>query len=415
MDKNYAYSVTERFLRYVQIDTQSDPLSATFPSTAKQKDLAKLLVKELQEIGVTDVVTDEFGYVYATIPAITTKEVPVICLCAHMDTAPDCSGTNVKPIVHKAYNGEDIILPDDTTQVIRTKDHPYLKGKIGDDIITASGNTLLGADNKAGVAEIMDAALYLIQHPEVKHGKIRILFTPDEEVGRGVQHVNMEQLGAQFGYTMDGGELGSLEDETFAADGVKISIQGVSVHPGTAKGKLVSAIKVAAEIVNALPKDILSPETTEDRQGFIHPVRIEGMVEKAEIEFIIRDFTAAELEGHEFYLRKIMETTVAKYPGATATMKVTEQYRNMKEVLDQHPQVVANAEEAIKRAGIKLERMSIRGGTDGSRLSFMGLPCPNIFTGEMALHSKQEYVSVQDMQKAVDTIIQLVQVWEERS
>ncbi|WP_343306170.1 peptidase T [Chitinophaga niabensis] len=415
MDKNYAYSVTERFLRYVQIDTQSDPLSTTFPSTAKQKDLAKLLVKELLEIGITDAVTDEFGYVYATIPATTTKEVPVICLCAHMDTAPDCSGTNVKPIVHKAYNGEDIILPDDTTQVIRTKDHPYLKGKIGDDIITASGNTLLGADNKAGVAEIMDAALYLIQHPEVKHGKIRILFTPDEEVGRGVQHVNMEQLGARFGYTMDGGELGSLEDETFAADGVKISIQGVSVHPGTAKGKLVSAIKVAAEIVSALPKDILSPETTEDRQGFIHPVRIEGMVEKAEIEFIIRDFTAAELEGHEFYLRKIMENTVARHPGATAIMKVTEQYRNMKEVLDKHPQVVANAEEAIKRAGIKLERMSIRGGTDGSRLSFMGLPCPNIFTGEMALHSKQEYVSVQDMQKAVNTIIELVQVWEERS
>lgn len=415
MDKNYAYSVTERFLRYVQIDTQSDPLSTTFPSTAKQKDLAKLLVKELQEIGIEDVVTDEFGYVYATIPATTTKEVPVICLCAHMDTAPDCSGTNVKPILHKAYDGKDIVLPDDPTQVIRTKDHPYLAGKTGDDIITASGNTLLGADNKAGVAEIMDAALYLVQHPEIKHGKVRILFTPDEEVGRGVQHVNMEQLGARFGYTMDGGELGSLEDETFAADGVKISIQGVSVHPGTAKGKLVSAIKIAAEIVNALPKDILSPETTEDRQGFIHPVRIEGMVEKAEIDLIIRDFTAPELEGHEFYLRKIMETTVARHPGATSIMKVTEQYRNMKEVLDQHPQVVANAEEAIKRAGIKLERMSIRGGTDGSRLSFMGLPCPNIFTGEMALHSKQEYVSVQDMQKAVNTIIELVQVWEERS
>lgn len=415
MDKNYAYSVTERFLRYVQIDTQSDPLSTTFPSTAKQKDLAKLLVKELQEIGIADVVTDEFGYVYATIPANTTKEVPVICLCAHMDTAPDCSGTNVKPILHKAYDGKDIVLPDDTTQVIRTKEHPYLAGKIGDDIITASGNTLLGADNKAGVAEIMDATLYLVQHPEIKHGKVRILFTPDEEVGRGVQHVNMEQLGARFGYTLDGGELGSLEDETFAADGVKITIQGVSVHPGTAKGKLVSAIKIAAEIVNALPKEILSPETTEDRQGFIHPVRIEGMVEKAEIDFIIRDFTAAELEGHEFYLRKIMETTVARHPGATSIMKVTEQYRNMKEILDQHPQVVSNAEEAIKRAGIKLERMSIRGGTDGSRLSFMGLPCPNIFTGEMALHSKQEYVSVQDMQKAVNTIIELVQVWEERS
>lgn len=415
MDKKYAYTVTERFLRYVQIDTQSDPLSNTFPSTEKQKDLSALLVRELQEIGITDAVTDEYGYVYATIPATTTKQVPVICLCAHMDTAPDCSGTNVKPIVHKSYDGADIILPDDTTQVIRAADHPYLAGKKGDDIITASGKTLLGADNKAGVAEIMDAALYLLQHPEIKHGKIRILFTPDEEVGRGVEHVNMEQLGAQFGYTLDGGELGSLEDETFSADGVKISIRGVSVHPGTAKDKMVSAIKVAAAIVDELPKEILSPETTEERQGFIHPVRIEGMVEKAEIDFIIRDFTTAELEGHEFYLRKIMETIVERYPGATATFKVTEQYRNMKEVLDKYPQVVANAEEAIRRAGITPLRMSIRGGTDGSRLSFMGLPCPNIFTGEMALHSKHEYVSVQDMQKAVDTIIHLVQVWEERS
>ena len=415
MDKDYAYSVTERFLRYVQIDTQADPLSKTFPSSAKQKDLSRLLVQELQQIGLSDAVTDEYGYVYATIPATTDKDVPVICLCAHMDTAPDCSGANVKPIVHKAYDGKDIILPDDASQVITVKEHPYLAEKTGDDIITASGTTLLGADNKAGVAEIMDAAQYLVQHPEIKHGKIRILFTPDEEVGRGVEHVNMEQLGAQFGYTMDGGELGSLEDETFSADGVKIIIHGVSVHPGAAKGKLVSAVKIAADILHALPKDILSPETTEDRQGFIHPVRIEGITERAEIDFIIRDFTTAELEGHEFFLRKIMETEVAKHPGAKGEFRVTEQYRNMKEVLDKHPQVVANAEEAIRRAGVKPLKMSIRGGTDGSRLSFMGLPCPNIFTGEMALHSKHEYVSIQDMQKAVDTIIHLVQVWEERS
>lgn len=409
------YSVTERFLRYVQIDTQSDPLSHTFPSTAKQKDLARLLVRELHEIGITDAAMDDHGYVYATIPATSSKAVPVICLCAHMDTASDCSGANVKPILHKAYDGSDIVLPDDPAQVIRVAEHPYLADKKGDDIITASGWTLLGADNKAGVAEIMDAAQYLLQHPEVPHGRIRILFTPDEEVGRGVQHVDMERLGAQFGYTMDGGELGSLEDETFSADGVNITIHGISVHPGVAKDKLVSAIKIAAEIVEALPKDILSPETTADRQGFIHPVRIEGIVEKAEIDFIIRDFTTKELEAHEFYLRKVMESTLKRHPGATATFRVTEQYRNMKEVLDQHPQVVACAEEAIRRAGIRPLRMSIRGGTDGSRLSFMGLPCPNIFTGEMALHSKHEYVSVQDMQKAVDTIIQLVQVWEERS
>jgi tripeptide aminopeptidase len=415
MNNNYAYSVTERFLRYVQIDTQSDPLSKTFPSTEKQKDLSRLLVQELQQIGVSDAVTDEYGYVYATIPATTDKKVPVICLCAHMDTAPDCSGANVKPIVHKAYDGKDIVLPDDPAQVISVKEHPYLAEKTGDDIITASGATLLGADNKAGVAEIMDAAQYLLQHPEVKHGKIRILFTPDEEVGRGVEHVDMQRLGADFGYTMDGGELGALEDETFSADGVKITIHGISVHPGAAKGKLASAVKIAADILHALPKDILSPETTEDRQGFIHPVRIEGITEKAEIDFIIRDFTTAELQGHEFFLRKLMETEVAKHPGVKGEFKVTEQYRNMKEVLDKHPEVVANAEEAIKRAGIKPLKMSIRGGTDGSRLSFMGLPCPNIFTGEMALHSKHEYVSVQDMQKAVDTIVHLVQVWEERS
>lgn len=415
MNNTYNYSVTDRFLRYAQIDTQSDPLSKSFPSTEKQKDLSRLLVKELQEIGITDAVTDQHGYVYATIPSNTDKNVPVICLCAHMDTAPDCSGANVKPILHKNYDGSDIVLPDDRTQVIRAAEHPYLAGKKGDDIITASGLTLLGADNKAGVAEIMDAAQYLLQHPEVKHGKVRILFTPDEEVGRGVEQVNMEQLGAEFGYTMDGGELGSLEDETFSADGVKIVIHGISAHPGSAKDKLVSAIKIAAEIVDELPKDILSPETTEGRQGFIHPVRIEGIVEKAEIDFIIRDFTTAELEGHEFFLRKIMETVVARYPGATGTFAVKNQYRNMKEVLDKYPQVVANAEEAIRRAGIDVLRMSIRGGTDGSRLSFMGLPCPNIFTGEMALHSKHEYVSVQDMQKAVQTIVHLVQVWEERS
>ncbi|WP_126247040.1 peptidase T [Chitinophaga rhizosphaerae] len=415
MDKKYAYSVTERFLRYVTVDTQSDPQSDTFPSTEKQKDLGRILVQELQQIGIADAELDEHGYVYATIPATTDKPVPVICLCAHMDTAPDCSGKNVKPIVHKKYDGQDIILPDDPSQIISVKEHPYLSQKIGDDIITASGKTLLGADNKAGVAEIMDAAQYFIQHPEVPHGKIRILFTPDEEVGRGVQHVNMEKLGAEFGYTLDGGELGALEDETFSADGVKITIQGVSAHPGAAKGKLVSAIKIAAEILHSLPKDILSPETTEDRQGFIHPVRIEGIVEKAEIEFIIRDFTTAELEGHEFYLRKIMENVVSKHPGATGTFQVKEQYRNMKEVLDKFPQVSANAEEAIRRAGVEPLKMSIRGGTDGSRLSFMGLPCPNIFTGEMALHSKHEFVSVQDMEKAVDVIIQLARVWEERA
>lgn len=402
-------------MRYVQVDTQSDPLSDTFPSTEKQKNLSRILVDELIAMGIEDAHLDEYGYVYATIPSNTDKNVPVICFCSHVDTSSDCSGANVKPIVHKNYQGEDLVLPDDNTQIIKAEEHPYLKEKLGDDIITASGTTLLGADDKAGVAEIMDAAKYLMEHPEVKHGAIRILFTPDEEIGQGVKYVDMEKLGAEFGYTMDGGELGSLEDETFSADAVKVVIQGVSAHPGMAKGKLVSALKIAAAVVDALPKDILSPETTEKREGFIHPVRMQGTVETAEIDFIIRDFTTPELEALEFYLRKTMDSIVSKYKGASATFTVTEQYRNMKEVLDQYPQVAAYAEEAIKRAGIEPMKMSIRGGTDGSRLSFMGLPCPNIFTGEMSFHSKHEYVSIQDMQKAVDTIVHLVQVWEEKS
>ncbi|SEW54525.1 peptidase T [Chitinophaga arvensicola] len=415
MFTNYSYTVDKRFMRYVQIDTQSDPMSNTFPTTEKQKDLSRLLVKELQEMGITDAELDEHGYVYATIPANTDKQVPVICFCSHVDTSSDSSGTGVKPIVHQQYDGGDIALPDDETVVISAKEHPYLASKKGDDIITASGTTLLGADDKAGVAEIMDAAHFLMTHPEVKHGAIRILFTPDEEVGRGVEKVDMKKLAADFGYTMDGGELGSLEDENFSADGAKITIYGISAHPGAAKDKLVSAIKIAGEIVDALPKDGLSPETTDDREGFIHPVRIQGTVEKTEIDFIIRDFETSNLEAHEMYLRRIMEKVLDKHHGAKATLKVTEQYRNMKEVLVNHPEVTANAAEAIRRAGVQPLRMSIRGGTDGSRLSFMGLPCPNIFTGEMALHSKHEYVSIQDMKKAVQTIVYLAQVWEEKA
>lgn len=415
MFKQYQFKVAERFIRYAQIDTESDPMSETFPSTAKQKDLGRLLVKELQEIGIKDAELDEHGYVYATIPSNTDKKVPVICFCSHMDTSSDCSGANVKPIVHENYEGGDIQLPDDPAIVIRVAEHPYLKEKKGDDIITASGTTLLGADDKAGIAEIVEAADFLLQHPEVKHGDIRILFTPDEEIGKGVEKVNLDKLGAQFAYTMDGGELGAVEDETFSADAVKITIYGISIHPGSAKNKLVSAMKVAGDLLAALPKDMLSPETTEDREGFIHPVRMQGTVEKAEIDFIIRDFTTAALEGHEVYLRRIMERVVATYPGARATLKISEQYRNMKEVLDQYPQVMAYAEEAIRKVGVSPIKMSIRGGTDGSRLSFMGLPCPNIFTGEMALHGKHEYVSIQDMEKAVQTIVHLAQVWEQRS
>ena len=415
MFEHHLFTVAERFTRYVQIDTQSDPQSRSYPSTEKQKDLGRLLVQELQEMGITDAALDEYGYVYATIPANTTRQVPVICFCAHMDTAPDCSGKGVKPILHKAYDGGEIVLPDDPSIVISPRDHPYLLEKKGEDLITASGATLLGADDKAGVAVIMDMAQYLLQHPEHKHGRIRLLFTPDEEIGRGVDKVDLQRLGADFGYTLDAGERGTFEDETFSADGVKVTFYGVSAHPGYARGKMINALKLAAYFLDSLPKDEWSPETTEGRYGFVHPVRMEGLAEKAVVEFIIRDFVTPRLGAYEEHLRGLVEDAVRAFPGARADFEIYEQYRNMKEVLDQHPQVSEYAMEAIGRAGIVARKSSARGGTDGSRLSFMGLPCPNIFTGEMAFHGKQEFVSVQDMEKAVQAIVHLAMVWEERS
>ena len=413
--KGYDHTVAERFMRYVQVDTQSDPNSPTQPSTEKQKDLSRILVQELKEIGIADAELDEFGYVYGTIPATTNKNTPVLCYCSHVDTAPDCSGTGVKPILHTKYDGGDIVLPDDKTVVITTKEHPYLKERIGDDIITASGTTLLGADDKAGVAIIMDLALYFVQHPEIPHGKIRILFTPDEEVGRGVAKVDMKKLGADFGYTLDGGERGHLEGETFSADAVIVTFNGISAHPGYAKDKMVSAIKAAGTFVSMLPHNEWCPEATEGMEGFVHPTSIEGVLEKATVQFIIRDFATAKLAAHEARLKGLLDKTLEQFPGMTADFVVKEQYRNMKEVLDKNPQVMAYAEEAYVRAGMNVQRMSIRGGTDGSRLSFMGLPCPNIFTGEMGIHSKQEYVSVQDMEKAMEALVHLAQVWEEHS
>jgi len=409
------YTVAERFLRYVQIDTQSDPESKSFPSTEKQKDLSRLLVHELLEIGIVDAHLDEHGYVYATLPSNTNKEVPVICFCSHVDTSPDCSGKNVNPIVHYSYHGQDIILPADSTQVLSPKAHPELLNQIGNDIITADGTTLLGADNKAGVAEIMDAIYQLKMHPEIKHGEIKILFTPDEEIGRGVNHVNLQKLGAKYAYTIDGETAGHIEDETFSADGVTLTIYGISTHPGFAKDKMQSAIKIASNIISALPKDKLSPESTENLQGFIHPVSMNGLIEKTVIQFIIRDFKTELLKEHEQLLENIVKSEISKYSEATYTFEVQEQYRNMKEVLQQYPQVTAYAVEAINRSGLKAVQSSIRGGTDGSRLSFMGLPCPNIFAGEHAFHSKLEWVSVQDMHKAVDTIINLAKIWEENS
>jgi tripeptide aminopeptidase len=415
MFDNYLYTSAERLMRYVQVDTQSDPQSKTCPTTEKQKDLSQILVKELLDLGIADAHMDEYGYVYATIASNTDKNVPVICFCSHVDTAPDCSGAGVKPILHTNYDGADIVLPDDPAQIISVRDHPYLKEKLGEDIITASGTTLLGADDKAGLAVIMDFVHYLQLYPEIKHGTIKILFTPDEEVGRGVDKADMKKLGADFAYTLDGGERGSIEDENFSADGVTVTFHGISAHPGAAKDKLVNALKVAAHFIDLLPKDELSPETTEDRYGFVHPLHIEGIAEKVSVQLIIRDFMTHKLEAYENFLRDRMEWTLEKFPGAKADFVVKEQYRNMKEILDLHPQVVAYAREAMERAGIEPRTAGIRGGTDGSRLSFMGLPCPNIFTGEMALHGKHEYVSVQDMQKSVETLVHLVQVWEERS
>lgn len=408
------FTVAERFLRYVTIDTQSDPSSVSFPSTEKQKDLGRLLVDELLAMGIADAHLDEYGYVYATIPSNTDKKVPVICFCSHMDTAPDCSGKDVKPLVHKNYQGQDLILPDDSTQVIRMAEHADLKNQIGNDVITASGTTLLGADNKAGVAEIMDACYQLISHPEIKHGDIRILFTPDEEVGHGVDHVDIAKLGAFAAYTMDGESAGNMENETFSADGARLTINGVSSHPGFAKGKMESAIKIAGQIIAALP-DELSPEYTEDMQGFVHPVGIEGHVETAAIDFIIRDFDESKLADHLEVIRRTAADVLKKFPGSTFDITVSQQYRNMKGVLDHHPQIVDYAMEAINRTGLTAKLCSIRGGTDGSRLSFMGLPCPNIFAGEHAFHSRHEWVSVQDMQKAVETILHLCMIWEERS
>jgi tripeptide aminopeptidase len=411
---NYNFTVTDRFVRYAKIDTQSDPTSTTCPSTEKQKNLAKVLVEELLQMGIKDAEMDEHGYVYATIESNTTKKVPTICFCSHMDTSPDCSGTNVNPVIHKKYDGKDIVLPNDTTQIIKFKEHPALGDQIGNDIVTADGTTLLGADNKAGLAEIMDAAHYLMNHSEVKHGKIRLLFTPDEEIGRGADKVNIKKLNAEFGYTMDGETLGHVENETFSADGVSIRIKGFPTHPGFAKDKMQHAIKIASQIVNKIPIE-KTPETTEKKQPFMHPVAINGGLEEVEIKFIIRAFDTPTLLALEEELRQITIEVLSHYDKCSYEFFVSQQYRNMKDVLNDCPHVVDYALEAIKRTGVTPVLSSIRGGTDGSRLSFMGLPCPNIYAGEHAFHSKQEWVSVSDMQKAVETIVHLVGIWEEKA
>ncbi len=409
-------TVLDRFLRYVQYDTQSDEGSTTYPSTDTQLVLLRLLVDELKAIGLADAAMDAHGYVMATIPATTTKTgVPVIGFIAHVDTSPEMSGHGVKPIVHRGWNGTDIKLPDAPDAVLRPADIPLLADRVGDDIVTASGTTLLGADNKAGVAEIVTAADYLMRHPEIAHGPIRIGFTPDEEVGRGTQHFDVARFGAMCAYTMDGGERGEVEAESFSADAMTVTFHGFNCHPGFAKGRMVNALKVAASFIDSLPADRLSPETTDDREGFVHPYAVQAAVESTSVRLLIRDFVTGGLHEKEQTVEELARAAVARHPGSRFTVKVEESYRNMKEVLDARPEVADYACEAVQRAGLTVHRQSIRGGTDGSRLSFMGLPTPNIFAGEHNFHSRFEWVSVQDMEKAVEVIVHLARLWEERS
>jgi len=407
------HTCVERFLRYVTFDTQSSEESSTFPSTEKQKLLGQELVQDLRTIGLSDAMMDEWGYVTATLPPTVSHETPVIGLIAHMDTSPDVSGKDVKPTWHRGYKGGDLTLPSGL--VIRAQENPALAGQIGNDLITSDGATLLGADNKAGIAEILDALHHLITHPEIPHGVIRVAITPDEEVGRGTEHFDVKKFAAHFAYTIDGESLGEVEDETFSADSVTIRIQGVNVHPGYAKDKLVNAIKIAAEIVDQLPRYSLSPETTEKREGYVHPHGLTGTVEEATIKFLIRDFTVEGLKEKETFLQRLATEVMKRHGRAKMDFRVEESYRNMKYKLDEEPRVVEYALEAVRRAGVTPVQSIIRGGTDGSKLSYQGLLTPNIFTGGHNFHSRQEWISVQDMQKAVEVIVHLVQIWEEKS
>jgi tripeptide aminopeptidase len=409
-------SCVERFLRYITFDTQSDEESSTYPSTEKQLVLLRHLIEELRELGLDDAAIDEHGYVMATIPATTDDaNVPVIGFIAHVDTSPEMSGADVKALIHENYQGGDLVLPDDPSQVIRRSENPHLEEQIGNDIITASGTTLLGADNKAGVAEIVGAAEYLVAHPEIPHGPIRIGFTPDEEVGRGTEHFDVEKFGAKYAYTVDGETLGEIEMETFSADSMTVVFQGFNTHPGYAKDKLVNAIKIAADFIGRLPKNALSPETTDGYDGYVHPYVLQGGADRASVKFLIRDFKTPGLKEREALVEKLARETVADYPKASVEVRVEESYRNMKEVLDNHPEVIEKAREAIRRAGLEVRMHPIRGGTDGSRLCFMGLPTPNLFAGEHNFHSRLEWISTYDMHKSVEVIVNLCRIWAEES
>ncbi|MBT8039357.1 MAG: peptidase T [Xanthomonadales bacterium] len=415
-DVRYPNTAVERFLEYVAYDTQSSEDSDSYPSTPGQRVLLERLRDECLELGLEDVEMDEYGYVFATVPATSKKiDVPVIGFLAHVDTSPEASGSDVKPIMHENYDGGDIVLPDDPAAVISAADNPALAEQVGNDIITASGTTLLGADNKAGVAEIMAAAEYLLAHPEIPHGTVRIGFTPDEEVGAGSRYFDVDRFGASCAYTMDGETLGELQVETFSADSMVITFHGFNTHPGFAKGRMVNSIKVAADFITSLPGDTLSPETTEGYEGFVHPYTLDAGVERTAVKFIVRDFSETGLKEKEALLENLARAAVLRCPGSSVDTIVEESYRNMKEVLDHYPDVRDHALEAIRRAGLEPSVEPIRGGTDGSKLSFMGLPTPNIFAGEHNFHSRFEWISTRDMHKAVEVIIELCRVWEEKS
>jgi len=413
-DPKYKFTCVDRFLKYVKYDTQSDEESTSFPSTEKQKKLSADLAKELKKMGLKDAAMDKWGYVMATIPSNTKKKVPPVAFIAHVDTSPAVTGKNVKPIIHKKYKGGDIKLPKES-RVIKVSENPDLKVMKGFDIITTDGSTLLGADNKAGVAEIMDAVNYFLTHPEVKHGPIKICFTPDEEVGRGTEKIDLKKLGAKYAYTVDGSSRGEVESETFSADMVVLKFIGKNIHPGYAKNQMINSIKIAAAFMESLPKKRLSPETTEKRQGYVHCTTINGLEEATTLKIIIRDFETPKLKQYEKLLEQLAKKAVAKFPGSKYEFKVINQYRNMREVLVKHPQVTKYAVQAMRNLGIKPIMHPIRGGTDGSRLSFMGLPTPNIFAGEHSFHSQLEWVAVQDMEMAVKVIVELAQIWEKKS
>jgi tripeptide aminopeptidase len=405
-------SALERFLRYVTIDTRSDETSSSCPSTPGQLTLLRLLVDELHALGITDAALDDHGYVMATIPATDgMAAAPVIGFIAHVDTSPEMPGADVRPIVHRNYDGSDIVLPDDAAAVLRASENPALASQLGNDIVTASGRTLLGADDKAGAAAIMAAAEYLMSNPEVAHGGVRIAFTPDEEIGRGADHFDVNKFGAVCGYTVDGGSVGELEYESFSADAMTVTFHGFNTHPGYAKDRMVNAIKLAAEFIVRLPQDGMSPETTDGYEGFVHPYVVNASVQQTSVKLLIRDFATSRLKQKEALVERLAYEVVAAEPRAGVEFKIEPSYRNMREVLDGHPDVVERARDAMRRAGITPIEKPIRGGTDGSRLSFMGLPTPNIFAGEHNFHSRLEWVSAQDMDKAVQVIVELCKVW----